>query len=100
MANRFDIPEGRDHAIPREELAQRWHCTVRETRTIIARLRLERAEDAILSTSHTPPGYWRSTSPGEIATFINEMERRARNTFLVLRGARHVLEARNGGDEP
>ena len=92
MINRQDIPYGRDHAITRTELAKRWHCDEREARAQVARLRLEQAEDAILSTSHAPPGYWRSSDLTEVAAFIRETESRARNTFKALRGARHVLK--------
>lgn len=92
MVNRHDIPYGRECAITREELARRWRCTERDVRGHVANLRLEHCEDAILSTSHTPPGYWRSSEPTEIAAFIRETESRAKNTFRALTGARYVLK--------
>ena len=97
MAERLDIPYGRSYAITRAELARLWHCDEREVRAQIARFRTETCEDAILSTSHMPPGYWRSDDETEIAAFIRETESRAKNTFKSLKGARHVLKGGQGG---
>ena len=94
MANRNDIPVGREHAISRAALARRWNCSDREARRMIAELRATPGEDgyAILSTATSPSGYWRSNDPEEIAGFIRETEARARNTFLALRDARRLLK--------
>ena len=94
MIDRLDIPFGRSQAITKADLARLWHCDEREARAQVARLRLETSTDAILSTSHQPPGYWRSSDPDEIAAFIRETESRARNTFMSLKGARYVLKQR------
>ena len=94
MANRCDIPIGRENAISRDSLARMWRCSDREARRMIAELRATPSEDgyAILSTATCPSGYWRSDNPEEIAGFIRETEARARNTFLVLRDARRLLK--------
>ena len=93
MANRADIPAGRTHAISRTALARLWRCSDRKARRLIAELRAKPSDDgsAILSTSTSPSGYWRSNDPEEIAGFIRETEARARNTFLALRDAKNVL---------
>lgn len=93
MANRRDIPVGRENAISREDLAIIWCMRERETRRMVARLRAEAGNDgyAILSTSRKPSGYWRSNDPEEIRGFIRETEARARNTFLAIRDAKRVL---------
>lgn len=93
QANRNDIPEGRENAISRQALARRWNCSEREARRMIAELRAEAGGDnhAILSTSHQPSGYWRSSDPDEIRAFIAETEARARNTFVSIAGAKYVL---------
>lgn len=90
--NRTDIPFGRECAIARTELAALWNCSERDVRRVIARMRKERADDAILSSTRRPAGFWRSTDPEEISTFIREMEARGRSTFQVLEGARRVLQ--------
>jgi len=94
MANRSDIPVGRRHAISRAALASLWRCSDREARRFIAELRAKPGNDgcAILSTASSPSGYWRSSDPQEITGFIRETEARARNTFLSLRDAKHVLQ--------
>lgn len=102
-ANRFDIPVGRDRAISRQALARRWNCSEREARRMIAELRAEAGGDgyAILSTSRTPSGYWRSCDPEEIKDFINETSARARNTFVSISDAKRVLrEIENRGRYP
>ena len=89
LANRSDIPYGRENAISRKALRKLW------AREIIAFLRRFPGGDgcAILSTSSSSPeGYWRSDDPEEILCFIRETENRARNTFLSLRDARRVLK--------
>ena len=93
MANRQDIPVGRENAISREELAAKWHVKDRLARHMGARLRAEAGNDgyAILSTARKPSGYWRSNDPDEIRGFIAETEARAKNTFLAIRDAKRVL---------
>lgn len=93
MANRTDIPIGRENSISRAQLACIWNTNDRGVRHIIANLRAQLDNDnyAILSTSRKPSGYWRSNDPEEIRAFIRETEARGRNTFLALRGAKRVL---------
>ena len=93
MANRVDIPIGRDYAISRERLAWLWGCSERDARRTVADLRATPGDDgyAILSTASYPAGYWRSDDPEEIAGFILETESRVRNTFLSLKDARRLL---------
>lgn len=88
-----DIPIGRERAITREALARKWGLNDRTTREVIARLRAEKADTpyAILSTTHSPKGYWRSDKAEEIEGFIRETEARAKNTFAALRGAKRLL---------
>ena len=45
MANRQDIPVGRENAISREELAAKWHVKDRLARHMVARLRAEAGND-------------------------------------------------------
>lgn len=95
LANRSDIPYGRENAISRKALRKLWNCDDRKARETIAFLRRFPGGDgcAILSTSSSSPeGYWRSDDPEEILHFIRETENRARNTFLSLRDARRVLK--------
>lgn len=102
VANRRDIPYGRDNAISRAALRKVWNCTGREAREIIAFLRRFPGGDgcAILSSSSTTPaGYWRSDDPEEIQAFVQETENRARNTFLSLRDARRVLQKLNAAGQ-
>lgn len=88
-----DIPIGRERAITREALARKWGLNDRTTREVIARLRAEKTDApyAILSTTHSPKGYWRSDKAEEIEGFIRETEARAKNTFAALRGAKRLL---------
>ena len=101
MANRYDIPIGRNQAISRAALARLWRCSDREARRLIAELRAVPGDDgfAILSTSKSPSGYWRSNDPHEITGFIRETEARARNTFLALRDAKRLLQQMDTGEQ-
>ena len=90
--NRTDIPFGRENAIVRADLARLWNVSERDVRRVIARMRKEHADDAILSSTRRPAGFWRSREPEEIGEFIREMEARGRSTFQVLEGARRVLQ--------
>lgn len=92
--DRRDIPIGRDNAITRAELAVVWECSDREARRMIAELRAAPGNDgyAILSTSTSPSGYWRSNDPEEIRRFIHETEGRAKNIFSSLKDAKRVLD--------
>lgn len=47
---------------------------------------------AILSSSGTRPGYWRSCDEAEIRRFVRAMSSHARSTFLALRSARRALK--------
>ena len=98
MANRQDIPVGRENAISREELAIIWGVRDRDARRMVAKLRADAGNDgfAILSTARKPSGYWRSNDPDEIRAFIRETEARARNTFLAIRDAKRVLRRIEG----
>lgn len=90
---RSDIPIGRNNAISRKALAALWGCSDREARHEIARMRRDSSDGyAILSSSRSPRGYWRSNNSAEISEFIRETESRARNTFGALRGARDILK--------
>lgn len=88
-----DIPIGREKAITREALSRKWGLCDRATREVIAQLRAEKTDTpyAILSTAHSPNGYWRSDKAEEIEGFIRETEARAKNTFAALRGAKRLL---------
>ena len=96
---RSDIPIGRDNAIRRSTLAHYWNTNSRGVRRIIAGFRTDPKGDgyAILSTTRRGAGYWRSNDPDEIRVFIREMESRAKNTFLALRGAKRVLRKAEAG---
>jgi hypothetical protein len=93
--NRGDIPVGRENAITKGDLSSLWQCDEREARGQIAMFRTSASDDAyaILSSSSTPPGYWRSNKPHEIKEFIRETENRAKNTFRMLKDARRILKS-------
>jgi len=96
--NRENIPIGRENAITKEELCKLWQCDEREARAQIAMFRTNPSEDsyAILSSSKTPAGYWRSDELCEIKEFIRETENRAKNTFRMLKDARRILKSLAG----
>ena len=101
-AERHDIPIGRMNAILRRDLAALWDTDERSVRGIIARMRKQQGDGlAILSSSTSPAGYWRSADIGEIRAFIAETTARARNTLAALEDARRVLnEAESRRDYP
>lgn len=95
-----DIPLGPENAITRAELAEKWGCTDRQARQIIAKLRTRDNGDNYVIVSHSSGhGYYRTDDLEAIEHFVNEMSKRARNTFLPLRKARRVLKrARREGE--
>jgi len=92
--SRNHIPVGRQNAISRQDLARLWQVSDRKMRDIVADMRSKPDIDgtAILSTSHSPSGYWRSRDLEEIKAFIHETEARAKSTFVALRGAREIVK--------
>lgn len=93
MANRLDIPLGKENAVNRAVLAALWHCSERDVRHTIAQLRANPSNDAcaILSSAKEPTGYWRSDNPLELKAFLRETINRNCNTLLSLADARRVL---------
>ena len=103
IIRRDDIPIGRENAILREELQSKKNLDNRSVRAAIARLRRDAGDGyAILSSSTSPAGYWRSDDIDEIERFISETTSRARNTLAALEDAKRVLREaqsrRNYGD--
>lgn len=93
MANRLDIPAGRENTISRARLARRWKCGDSEARHTIARLRANPDGDtcAILSS---PNGYYRSNDPEEIEQFLRATVALNRNTLAAIADAQRVLDGR------
>lgn len=97
VADRHDIPIGRMNAILKTELCNLWNVDERTVRATIARMRQETGDGfAILSSSTSPAGFWRSNDIGEIQRFISETTARARNTLAALEDARRVLKEAEG----
>lgn len=97
IINRSDIPIGRENAILREELQSKKNLDNRSVRAAIARLRRDAGDGyAILSSSTSPAGYWRSDDIDEIQRFISETTSRARNTLAALEDAKRVLREAEG----
>ena len=90
---REHIPIGRENAITRAELMQMWHMDDRGVRETIAKLRCMPTDDpyAIISSSHNPPGYWRSDVFAELERYIRETNARAKNTIRAAGDAKRVL---------
>lgn len=86
-----DIPVGRENAISRARLAEKWDMKDREMRKTIAQMRAvsTNLDYAILSSAQVD-GYWRSNDPQELDDFIKETSARARSVFVSLRMARRV----------
>lgn len=97
QARREQIPVGRENAITRQALAVLWGVDDRTARDYVARMRAAPSDDphVICSSSHHPPGYWRTDDAGEIDRYIRETEARAKNTLAAAREARRF---RAGGE--
>lgn len=95
MYSAKDIPISAENAISRADLARKWNCSDRVARQRIAKLRCDESETQYVIVSHSRNGvhgYYRSNAKADIEHFKNEMEKRARNTFLPIRQARRVLK--------
>lgn len=81
------IPIGRENAISRGELAELLGMSDRDVRDVVARLRRQGGNDpyVICSSSHNPPGYWRTNSDVEIMAYWAETHSRAKNTLAALK---------------
>lgn len=94
---REDIPVGRANAILKSDLRNLWKMDERTVRATIARMRQEPGDRyAILSSSTSPAGFWRSDDIDEIERFISETTSRARNTLAALEDAKRVLREAEG----
>lgn len=88
-----DIPIGEENAITRKQLAQIWRCSDRMARRYISELRAEDNGDEFVIVSHSSgKGYYRTADQAKIQHFVNEMSKRARNTFRPLKKARRLLK--------
>lgn len=90
---REHIPIGRENAITRAELMALWGMSDRDVRETIATMRSRPTDDpyAIISSSSSPPGYWRSDAFAELERYVRETGARARNTLKAASDARRVL---------
>ena len=89
-----DIPIGAENAITRNELAAIWGVSDREARRRIAVLRADDNGDGYVIVSHSRGGvhgYYRTNDTETIMSYAKEVYNRARNTFIPLRKAQHVL---------
>ena len=87
------IPVGRENAITREELANKWGVSQDKARHIIAELRaVDQGDDFIIFSSSDPqnPGYYKTADPAERRAFMAETKRRAINTFKPLKKAQRI----------
>lgn len=93
IPRREHIPVGRENAITRAELAALWGMSDRDVRETIATMRTRPTDDryAILSSSHNPPGYWRSDGQAELERYVREQQARARNVLKNTSDARRVM---------
>lgn len=91
---REHIPVGKENAITRAELAKLWGMDDRAVRETIATMRARPSDDpyAIISSSHNPPGYWRSDAFHELERYIRETNARAKNTMRAAADAKRVLD--------
>lgn len=91
---REHIPIGRENAITRAELARLWGMKDRDVRDTVAKMRITPTDDpyAIISSSTTPPGYWRSDVRAELERYVKEGHARAKNTVAALGDAKRVLD--------
>lgn len=95
MYSAKDIPIGAENAISRADLAKMWNCSDRVARQRISRLRCDESETEYAIVSHSNGGvvgYYRSKNPENIRHHINEMVKRARSIFRMIRQARRVLK--------
>ena len=93
-----DIPIGKENAITRAALAQRWSMDDRTVRRRIAALRAFDNGDEYIIVSHSRGGvrgYYRTKNVDEIKHYFNETKKRAINTFKPLKKMRRVLNAVN-----
>ena len=90
---REHIPVGRENAITRADLAKLWGIDDRAVRETISRMRAAPTDDpyAIISSSHNPPGYWRSDVFVELERYIRETNARAKNTIRAASDAKRVI---------
>lgn len=89
-----DIPIGRENAVSRAVLANKWRMDDRAVRRRIANLRAFDNGDEYIIVSHSNGGvrgYFRTKNAEEIKHFYNETKKRAINTFKPLKKMRRVL---------
>ena len=97
MYRHEDIPEGRENAISRAALAQVWKCNDRTVREHIASLRCKESPDGTFIVSHSQggvKGYYRTSKPEEIRHFVNEGNKRIRNTARPIKQAQKLLDSK------
>lgn len=82
------IPDGRENAVTREELAQRTGLNDRAVRKLIKEKVCEGIP--IMSSSHAK-GYWISDSPAELEQFIREAEARHRTEARTIAKLKKAL---------
>ena len=93
MLTRDMIPFGRENAVSRKDLMQMTGLSDREVRRTIAELRaVDDGSDMVIVSVSRSGGYYRTDNIDEIRHFVYEMEKRARNTFLAIRVARHIIK--------
>lgn len=82
-----DHPDRPRMTTTRGELAGLLGMSDRDVRDVVARLRRQGGNDpyVICSSSHNPPGYWRTDSDVEIMAYWAETHSRAKNTLAALK---------------
>ena len=87
-----DIPIGKDNAISKAALMQRWEMTERMVRRTIQELRaVDFGDDYVIISSSSGKGYYKSDRLEDIAAFKKEVTNRGRHTFLPLRKVNRIL---------
>ena len=88
------IPEGREYAISKAQLAEITGLSERSLRLIVAGER--RRGKIILTDCSGTKGYYRPTNSGEVLAFIRSMRKRARETAAIADAVERALMAETG----
>lgn len=89
------LSRGKENARTTEELMKA--CNFSNKRELTQQVARERAAGAIIcSTTSGNGGYYLPQNRDEIRSFVNSMDRRAKNTFKAVKNARKILQETEG----
>lgn len=89
------IPEGRENAISREDLASLTEMDERKIRREIKKLI---SQGHVILSSSSAKGYWRSDDTAEIERFIQESDHRRSTEAKTIEALRRLVAKRKGED--